>query len=85
MQGANGLSTASSSGVSFSPRGQPNAGREWLVTKRKGPREEENRKAKPVRFHLPALVWAQIFIEREMSGYEAGRTIDNNNLTNSLN
>ena len=46
MLAANGL-TASSSGVSFSPRGQRNAGFEWLVTKRKGPRKEERRLAKP--------------------------------------
>lgn len=74
MQGANGLSTAST--VSFSPRGQRNAGREWLVTKRKGPRKEERRMAKRVRLGAN-------LIEREMSGYkaqlEAGQTIDKNN------
>ena len=59
MLAANGL-TASSSGVSFSPRGQRNASFEWLVTKRKGPRKEERRLAKPVR------LGANLYRERDV-------------------
>lgn len=46
----------------------------WRSARDHGKKKEEWRNA---------YVWAQIFIEREMSGYEAqleaGRTIDNNN------
>ena len=49
---------------------EASAKREWLVTKRKWPWGGYRREAKLV-FLLPALLCAQIFIEKETSGYKA--------------
>ena len=64
------VSPASFSGVSFLHRRgerETRVTREWLVTKRRGSRKDEKRKAKPVFSFPPSFAR----IERETSGYVA--------------